>query len=527
MATKVFTKPETFYDVFERKGGPEPESTHYCPGCGHGILHKLIAEAADDLAIRDRTILVSPVGCSVFAYYYFDVGNVQAAHGRAPAVATGLKRARPESIVITYQGDGDLAAIGLNNIVQAANRGELMTVFFINNALYGMTGGQMAPTTLIGQKTTTTPYGRNPDNEGFPMTMCELLAALRAPAYIERVSVATPKLIMKARKAVRRAIQCQIDGKGFAFVECLAMCPTGWKKTTEESVKWIEESLIPAFPLKVFRDEIDARPGRHPVARRPTVDEVRAVVHPRGTHEPAAAPADEVGPEVGGDGDGARPGAAEAAPRTSLGSAGQGTSRAAGTPGWVSTAPSQPLAAEVRLKVAGFGGQGILYLGEVLATAGMLEGDQVSWLPSYGPEMRGGTAHCQVTLSPAPVGSPLVDQATHLIAMNRPSLERFAPDVASGGTILYDSSLVDVAPPRGDVIAVPVPATTTADGLGSTRVANMVMLGALLARLGHPAIDTVVAAVAEAGGKPELVQLNRRALEAGLELGAAATPPCR
>ena len=183
MARLEFARPETFYACFERKGN-DPSVTHYCPGCGHGNLHKFIAEAIDELEIRDRTVLVSPVGCSVFAYYYFDVGNVQAAHGRAPAVATGLRRTLPHSIVISYQGDGDLAAIGTAEILHAANRGENITVFFVNNAIYGMTGGQMAPTTLLGQKTTTTPSGRVVETEGSPIHVAELLATLDAPAYI-------------------------------------------------------------------------------------------------------------------------------------------------------------------------------------------------------------------------------------------------------------------------------------------------------------------------------------------------------
>ena len=181
--------------------------THYCPGCGHGVAHKLIAEAIEELGLQDRTIFVSPVGCSVFAYYYFDVGNVQVAHGRAPAAATALKRACPDKIVISYQGDGDLAAIGTAEIVHAANRGENITVFFVNNAIYGMTGGQMAPTTLVGQKSTTSPWGRRPVNEGFPLHMAELLSTLEAPVYIERVALSDNKNIMKARRAVRKALE--------------------------------------------------------------------------------------------------------------------------------------------------------------------------------------------------------------------------------------------------------------------------------------------------------------------------------
>jgi len=202
----ILQKTDVFYDRFLRKDELQNQ-THYCPGCGHGVVHKLIAEALHDLGLQDRTILVTPVGCSVFGYYYFDTGNVQAAHGRAAAVATGLKRAHPESIVISYQGDGDLAAIGTAEIIHAANRGENITVFFVNNSIYGMTGGQMAPTTLIGQTSTTSPWGRRPGNDGFPIRMSELLATLHAPAYIERVALSDNKNIVKARRAVRKALE--------------------------------------------------------------------------------------------------------------------------------------------------------------------------------------------------------------------------------------------------------------------------------------------------------------------------------
>jgi 2-oxoisovalerate ferredoxin oxidoreductase beta subunit len=211
-------KSPLFYDHFERKGELQ-QQTHYCQGCGHGVAHKLIAEALSDLGLQDRAILVSPVGCSVFAYYYFDIGNVQVAHGRAPAAATALKRAHPEAIVMSYQGDGDLAAIGTAEIVHAANRGENICVFFVNNSVYGMTGGQMAPTTLVGQVTTTSPWGRRPANEGLPLHVCELLASLETPTYIERVALSDMKNIMKAKKAVKKALEIQKNGGGFSLVE--------------------------------------------------------------------------------------------------------------------------------------------------------------------------------------------------------------------------------------------------------------------------------------------------------------------
>ena len=248
------SKSPVFYDHYERKAELRHQ-THYCPGCGHGVAHKLIAEALTDLGLQDKTIFVSPVGCSVFAYYYFDVGNVQLAHGRAPAGATGIKRACPDKIVISYQGDGDLAAIGTAEIIHAANRGEKITVFFLNNAIYGMTGGQMAPTTLLGQKSTTSPWGRREKNEGYPLHMAELISSLEAPVYVERVALSDNKNIMKARKAVRRALEIQRDGIGFSFVEILSPCPTIWAKDPVEARKWVAEKMIPTFPLSVFKDK--------------------------------------------------------------------------------------------------------------------------------------------------------------------------------------------------------------------------------------------------------------------------------
>src|SRR5512139_2547292 len=253
MSSATHSKAATFYDRYERKGG-DTEITHYCPGCGHGVLHKLIAEAIDDLGIQDRAILVGPVGCSIFMYYYMDVGNISASHGRAPAVATGVKRVRPEAIVFCYQGDGDLAAIGGNEILHAANRGENISVFFINNGIYGMTGGQMAPTTPLGQKTTTSPRGRSEKVEGYPLRVCEMLATLDGPAYIERVALTDAKNHLRARKAIRKAFQNQIDGRGFSFVEILSACPSGWKVSPREAIQWVEKNMFPIFPLKVFKD---------------------------------------------------------------------------------------------------------------------------------------------------------------------------------------------------------------------------------------------------------------------------------
>ena len=227
----------------------------YCPGCTHGISHRLIAEAIDELGIRNQTMGVAPVGCSVFAYEFFDVDMAEAAHGRAPAVATGMKRARPDMHVFTYQGDGDLAAIGTAEIIHAANRGEVMSVFFVNNAIYGMTGGQMAPTTLPDMKTTTSPYGRDAKDIGYPIRVSELLDSLIAPYYIERVTLYSPQDIMKAKKAVKKALQYNKEGRGFTFVEFLSTCPTNWGMTPIEAMDWGKQHMIPMFPVKKFRDK--------------------------------------------------------------------------------------------------------------------------------------------------------------------------------------------------------------------------------------------------------------------------------
>ena len=227
--------------------------THYCPGCGHGIAHRMICECIDELGIQADTISMAPVGCAAMMYDYIDIDYLEAAHGRAPATATGLKRVLPNKIVFTYQGDGDLASIGMAEIIHAANRGEKISVFFINNAIYGMTGGQMAPTTLIGQKATTCPKGRDPELAGWPIRMCELLASLATPAYIERVSLARPYLA-KAKKAIKKAFQCQIDKKGFSFIEILSTCPTNWGMSPLDAFDWQVKNMIPYYPLGVFKD---------------------------------------------------------------------------------------------------------------------------------------------------------------------------------------------------------------------------------------------------------------------------------
>ena len=242
---KLFGRPESL----------KPQPHLYCSGCGHGIAHRLVAEVIDELNIREKTIAIAPVGCAVFAYDYFNFDVTEAPHGRPPAVATGIKRVSPDKIVFTYQGDGDLASIGTAETVHAANRGENITVIFINNANYGMTGGQMAPTTILGQKTATSPFGREAKREGYPMKVCELLSSLEGVAYLERVAVNNPKNILKAKKAIKKAFQNQIEGKGFSLVEVLSQCPVAWEMTPNESVKWVDEVFTKTFPLGVYKDK--------------------------------------------------------------------------------------------------------------------------------------------------------------------------------------------------------------------------------------------------------------------------------
>ncbi|PWL52164.1 MAG: 2-oxoglutarate oxidoreductase [Clostridiales bacterium] len=243
--------------VYKRPAALSDVDTHYCPGCTHGIVHRLVAEVLDELGIVGKTVGVAPVGCAVFAYNYFECDMIQAAHGRAPAVAVGAKRANPSNIVFTYQGDGDLAAIGTAETVHAATRGENITIIFINNAIYGMTSGQMAPTTLPEQVTTTTPYGRDPKIAGYPVRVCEMLSTLSGTAYCERVSVDCVPNIMNAKKAIKKGFEKQIAGKGFSLIEVLSTCPTNWGMQPLEALEWLRKNMIPYYPLGVYADRDD------------------------------------------------------------------------------------------------------------------------------------------------------------------------------------------------------------------------------------------------------------------------------
>ncbi len=469
MADKIkFGKSSGFFDSFDRRPGVIKKNMHYCPGCGHGILHKLIAEAIVDLDIQKKMVIVAPVGCSVFAYYYFDAYGISVPHGRAPSVATGIIRAEPDNFVISYQGDGDLGAIGFNNFIQAANRGENMTVCFVNNAIYGMTSGQMAPTTLVGQKTTTSPYGRDVDNEGFPLKVAEMVAELTSPIYVERVALRSPTNIRKARKALRKGLGYMKEKKGFSLIEFLAGCPVNFKKTTKETDEFIENEMIPYFPLGCFKDIASERKS---IVRKTPIHDTQIVK--------------------------------ETLFRQYQSSENHKTE----------------LRKDLRIKCAGTGGQGVLSLGMMFASIAQTRSLNVSWLPSYGPEMRGGTANCSVVLSNNFIGTPIVNHPNILITMNQPSMDKFIDDVDVNGVVIYDSVYIKPAN-RNDVRFLSVPASEIAKNLGNIKCANSALLGAFNAVLSTNEKDEYESAFEEAIKvtfilKPELIDINIKAFNLG------------
>jgi 2-oxoisovalerate ferredoxin oxidoreductase beta subunit len=408
----------------------------------------------------------------VFGYYYFDVGNIQAAHGRAPAVATAVKRSRPDSIVVAYQGDGDLAAIGSGEILHAANRGENFTVIFVNNGIYSMTGGQVAPTTLIGQKSLTTPNGRTVANEGYPLHVSELLATLEAPVHIERVGLGDAKQIVQATRAIKKAVENQVRGLGFSLIEVLSPCPTIWKMSAVDAQHWVRDVMEKTFPLGVFRDRTkEAQP-------RP---------------QPAAAPALKELPGILGV-------ATEDLPEGN------------------SPVGKRTREVDLHVRVAGFGGQGVLLLGEVLAEAGLDAGLEVSWLPSYGPEMRSGTSNCHVRLSSQTIDSPLVNLPDVLVAMNEPSLRKFDASVRPGGWVIYNGDSFPEDCKRKDVNVLALPFTNIAHELGDARVGNMVMLGAVLEASGVLPDASIDAALRRLVKSPKWVEIDERAMARGRAL---------
>ncbi|MBI5770406.1 MAG: 2-oxoacid:acceptor oxidoreductase family protein [Verrucomicrobia bacterium] len=466
-----------FYDHFERHAhgeGLKGHSTHYCPGCGHGIVHRDLADALGALGLKDRTVLISPVGCSVFAHYYFDVGNSQAAHGRAPAVALGHKLANPDAIVVSYQGDGDLASIGLAETISIAQLGVPLTVIFINNAIYGMTGGQCAPTSLLGQKTTTSPDGRDP-TMGQPLRVAELIAQLDGPVYVERVALYDPRQRLKARRAIEKALRLQVEGRGYAFIEVLAECPTHLKLTPELAEAWVRDRMVPVFPLGVKKD-VTVEPWFHRDAPSYDVEKILALA-------------------------GAEP-----------------LTEAAGP-----TVPADRALGDLSLKFAGAGGDGAQTAAMLVARAAISAGFDATHIPSYGPESRGGTSYADVHIAATEVLNPAAPEPDILVAFNAPSLAKFAPLVPPGGTVLYDATVITQAPPLpADRRVLPVPFTAIARELGRPVAKNMVALGALQAATGLLPPEQLLQTLRQLlKDKPAVLPINEQAFAAGLNAVAA------
>ena len=462
-----------FYAKFERHShgeGLKAQSTHYCAGCGHGLVHKYMAEAIEELDIQDRVVLVSPVGCSVFAYYYFDTGNSQAAHGRAAAVAIGHKMANHEAIVLSYQGDGDLASIGLAETIGAAQLGAPITVIFINNAIYGMTGGQMAPTSLMGQTTSTSPGGRSIFN-GKPIKMAETIAQLDGSIYVERVALFSAADRRRCKKAIKKAIQLQMEGRGYTFVEVLAECPTHLKMTPENAEKWVKEQMVPVFPLGVKKD---------------------VTVEPWFTLPPRNFDPLKMVATCGA--------ATEAAER------------------FCEKFPDHLEPEDVSLKLAGAGGDGAQTAAMLIAAAAINEGFDGTHIPSYGPESRGGTSYADVHVAREEVLNPASPAPDILIAFNAPSLAKFGLTVKKNGFIVYDSSVAkSVKPADPSITVVGVPFTEIAVGLGKLVVKNIVALGAMQAATQLFPEKTLLLAVRQAlKDKPALIGLNEQAFAAGV-----------
>ncbi|HEX9241619.1 MAG TPA: 2-oxoacid:acceptor oxidoreductase family protein [Anaeromyxobacter sp.] len=465
-----------FYERFERHDkatGLKAHGTHYCAGCGHGLIHRYLADAIEKLGIQDRTVAISPVGCGVFLYYYMDVGNTAAAHGRASAVAVGQKLANPDAVVFAYQGDGDFGAIGLLEGIYAAQLGIPIAVIFVNNAVYGMTGGQLAPTTLMAQKTSTSPLGRDL-TAGTPLKLAEMIASIDGPVYVERVALFDAKQRRRAAKAIEKALTLQRDNAGYAFVEVLAECPTHLKLTPTEAERWVEEKMLPVFPLGVKKDLPPS--GWAQAFRTPSFDPERALA------------------AIGAGG--------EAPPRYA-----QGLPAAFGD--------------DVGIKVAGAGGDGAQTAAYLLARTAVNEGFDATHIPSYGPESRGGTSFADVRIAKGEVLSPDASEPHVLVAFNAPSLARFGPAVRRGGVVVFDRSVIR-DPPALDpsVRVVAVPATEIARELGQPLAKNVVALGALVGATGLLPEESVLAALRQAlAGKRGQVSVNEEAFRRGLAAG--------
>ncbi len=427
--TKLTFQMTTFLETYRK--GQSPEQTHFCPGCGHGNMLRFVDEAICKFGVEDKAVWVSPVGCGGLTDSYLSISHILAAHGRASAVATAFKRLHPDAIVIVSQGDGDLASIGLLEAIHAANRGENLTVFFMNNANFAMTGGQMAPTTLVGQKTSTSPEGRRISEHGEPIRMCELLNTLEGPAFIARVAIGSERQILDAQRTICKAIENQIQGKGYSFVEILSPCPSNWHCTPEEARDRTANEMTAVFPLGVFRDvskEAILGERLRPVPYDPAMVSVPYEALAKPMHLPENAPF--------------------------------------------------CLDGLTSICCAGFGGQGVLTLGKIMARLALASHLEVTWIPSYGPEMRGGTANCFVRMDRHSISSPVVEVPDVVIALNQPALDVFGSRVAQTGIVLYDSD--SAQPKNAQKHQIGIPAISLANACESPRSANLVLLGAWL-----------------------------------------------
>jgi len=461
-----------FFEHFDRHShgkGLKGGTTHYCPGCGHGLAHKYLAEAIVELGVEDRTIMVSPVGCAVFLFYYFDTGNTQAAHGRAPAVALGHKLANPKSIVVSYQGDGDLAAIGLAEIMSAAQLGIPISVIFINNAIYGMTGGQMAPTTLLGQWSSTTPEGRNV-MQGPPMHVSEVISKLDGVTYVERCALFHQRERKRCKAAIKKALQLQVEGRGFSFVEILAECPTHWGLTPEKSEEHVEQVLAKVYPLGVIKDET-REPWFNPGAPTFEAERVLGVIDAQRT-----------------------------APRR-----------------FCTKFPDHLDPVDVSVKLAGSGGDGAQTAAMLVTRAAIAEGFDATHIPSYGPESRGGTSYADVHVAKDEVLSPAAPHPHVLVAFNAPSLDKFQGGMLPGSVVIYDSSVISKAPKVADGVRVyAVPCASIAQRLGSVVVKNVVALGALQEASKLLTEDTFLGELRRSlAHKEKLIPMNEEAFASG------------
>lgn len=468
------TSTTAFFEHFDRHAhgkGLKGASTHYCPGCGHGLVHKYLSDVITDLGIQERTIAISPVGCAVFLFYYFDVGNTQAAHGRAPAVALGHKLANPESIVISYQGDGDLASIGLAEIIHAAQLGIPISVIFVNNAIYGMTGGQFAPTTLAGQTTTTTPTGRG-RVEGAPLRVAEMIAGLHGPAFVQRTALYNQKTRRTTQRAIKKALQLQVDGHGFGFVEVLSECPTHWGLSPLEAEKWVREKMEPVYPLGVLKD-VERDPWLPEGSPSFDADTVVEVLEATGEKPPQFM--DEFPAHFGVD--------------------------------------------DIALKFAGAGGDGAQTAALLVTKAAINEGFDSTHIPSYGPESRGGTSYADVHVAREEVLSPAAPHPHALVAFNAPSLKKFGPAVVENGTVVYDSSVISELPEfRAGVRVVPVPCSEIAQNLGYRIAKNIVALGALQAASNVLSEESILAAMRKSlKDKCAMIEVNEEAFRWGVK----------